>query len=94
MLLAILHGSIDQRCVLGLLGSREDQGGVGGGILGLVFANGSKVTRVADDSLQGVFVSVVSFVVVIITMMASFKNLQPALTLRSCGGASSVVMVG
>ena len=77
MLLAILYGSIDQRCVLGLLGSRKDQGGVGGGILGLVFANGSKVTRVANDGLQRVIVSVCPFVVVIITMMAFFKICSP-----------------
>ena len=40
VLLAVGDGSVDESGVLGLLGSGEDQGGVGGGILGLVLANG------------------------------------------------------
>lgn len=40
MLLAILDSGVNQLGVFRLLGSREDQGGVGGGILGLVLANG------------------------------------------------------
>lgn len=40
MLLAVLDSGVDQFGVFGLLGSREDQGGVGSGILGLVLANG------------------------------------------------------
>lgn len=46
------NGLVNELGVLGLLGGSEDQGRVGGGILGLVFANGSKVTGVADDNLE------------------------------------------
>lgn len=35
--------------VLGLLDGGEDQGGVGGGILGLVNGDGLEVSRVGDD---------------------------------------------
>jgi hypothetical protein len=52
MLLAPRNGGINELCVLGLLGGRENQGGVGGRILGLVLVDGRKVTRVADDSLR------------------------------------------
>lgn len=38
--LAVLNGGVDQLGVLGLLGSGQDQGRVGGGILGLVLADG------------------------------------------------------
>lgn len=51
MLLSVLNGLVDELGVLWLLGGGEDQGGVGGGILRLVFANGCEVTRVADDGL-------------------------------------------
>jgi hypothetical protein len=40
LLLTVGNGSVDEGGVLGLLGSSQDQGGVGGGILGLVLANG------------------------------------------------------
>ena len=40
LLLAVGNGLVDESGILGLLGSREDQGGVGGGILGLVLADG------------------------------------------------------
>lgn len=40
MLLGVVDCGVDQLGVLGLLGGREDQGGVGGGILGLVLADG------------------------------------------------------
>lgn len=40
VLLAVGDGGIHQRGVLGLLGCREDQGRVGGGILGLVLGDG------------------------------------------------------
>lgn len=49
--LAELDSSVDELGVLGLLGSGEDQGGVGGGILRLVLVNGSEVTRVANNDL-------------------------------------------
>ena len=53
--LAVLHtvgdGIVNELGVLGLLGSGEDEGGVGGGILRLVLANGGEVTGVADDGL-------------------------------------------
>lgn len=40
VLLAVGNGGIDESGVLGLLGSSQDQGGVGGGVLGLVLADG------------------------------------------------------
>lgn len=40
LLLAVGNSGIDQGGVLGLLGSSQDQGGVGSGILGLVLADG------------------------------------------------------
>lgn len=50
--LTLGDGGIDEAGVLGLLGGGEDQGGVGGGILRLVLANGGEVTGVADDDLN------------------------------------------
>lgn len=38
------NGSIDERGIFGLLGCSEDEGRVGGGVLGLVLCDGSKVT--------------------------------------------------
>lgn len=52
VLLAPRNGGVNELCVLGLLGGRENQGGVGGRILGLVLVDGRKVTRVADDGLR------------------------------------------
>jgi hypothetical protein len=52
VLLAVLDGGIDELGVLLLLRRGEDQGGVGGGILGVVLVDGRKVTRVADDDLD------------------------------------------
>jgi hypothetical protein len=53
--LTVLHtvcdSIVNELGVLGLLGSGEDERRVGGGILGLVLANGGEVTRVADDGL-------------------------------------------
>lgn len=42
LLLGVVDGNIDQLGVLGLLGSGENEGGVGGGILRLVLANGCR----------------------------------------------------
>lgn len=50
--LAVLDGGIDQLSILGLLGGGKDQGGVGRRILRVVFGDGRKVARVADDGLQ------------------------------------------
>lgn len=44
LLLGVGNGIVDELGVLGLLGGSQDQGRVGGGILRLVLANGSKVT--------------------------------------------------
>jgi hypothetical protein len=52
VVLAPRNGGINELCVLGLLGGRKNQGGVGGRILGLVLVDGRKVTRVADDGLR------------------------------------------
>lgn len=49
--LAVGNGSVDERGVVGLLRSSEDQGGVGGGILGVVLGDGGEVTGVADNGL-------------------------------------------
>jgi len=51
VLLAVGDSLVDELGVLGLLGGGEDEGGVGGGILRLVLANGGEVTGVADDGL-------------------------------------------
>lgn len=51
VLLAVGDSVVDELGVLGLLGGGEDEGGVGGGILRLVLANGGEVARVADDGL-------------------------------------------
>lgn len=40
LLLTVGNSSVNEGSVLGLLGSGQDQGGVGGGILGLVLADG------------------------------------------------------
>lgn len=44
--LAVLDSGVNQLGVFGLLGSREDQGRVGGGILGLVLANGCETSAI------------------------------------------------
>lgn len=59
MLLAIRDGLVDELGVFGLLGGGEDEGRVGGGVLRLVLADGGKVTRVADNGLEGELFSVV-----------------------------------
>ena len=51
VLLAVGDSLVDELGVLGLLRRGEDEGGVGGGILRLVLANGGEVTGVADDGL-------------------------------------------
>ena len=48
---AVGNGGIDELGVFGLLRGSEDKRRVGSSILGLVFGNGPKVTRVADDDL-------------------------------------------
>jgi hypothetical protein len=52
VLLAILDSAVDELGVLLLLGRGENQGRVGGRILGVVLGNGREVAGVADDSLQ------------------------------------------
>lgn len=47
LLLSVVDGNIDQLGVLGLLGGSEDEGGVGGGILRLVLANGYREMSVS-----------------------------------------------
>jgi hypothetical protein len=51
VLLAVSDSVVNELGIVGLLGGSQDQGRVGGSILGLVLVNGSKVTRVADDNL-------------------------------------------
>lgn len=53
VLLAVRNSDVNQLLVVGLFRGREDEGGVGGRILGLVLLDGRKVTRVGDDGLQG-----------------------------------------
>lgn len=50
--LAGLDSGINELGVVGLLGSSEDQGRVGSGILRLVLVNGSEVARVANNDLS------------------------------------------
>lgn len=42
LLLSVLNGDVHELGILGLLGGGEDQGRVGGGILGLVLGNGCR----------------------------------------------------
>jgi hypothetical protein len=51
VLLAVSDSVVNELGIVGLLGGSQDQGRVGGSILGLVLVNGSEVTRVADDNL-------------------------------------------
>lgn len=44
VLLAVLNSDVNQLGIFGLLGSCEDQGRVGGGILRLVLANGCEAS--------------------------------------------------
>lgn len=44
MALAVLNSDVNQLGVFGLLGCGEDERWVGGGILGLVFANGCGIS--------------------------------------------------
>ena len=53
VLLAILACIIQKLCIFGFLGSCEDQGWVGGGILGLILVDRGEITGVADDGLNG-----------------------------------------
>lgn len=46
VLLAVLDSGVNQLGVFGLLGGREDEGRVGGGILGLVLANGCETSAI------------------------------------------------
>lgn len=47
--LAVGNSSIDESGVLGLLGGSQDQGGVGGGILGLVLADSCVLLAIAHN---------------------------------------------
>lgn len=50
-LLGLSDGGVEESAVLGLLGGSENQGGVGGGILGLVLGHGSEVACCCQKSL-------------------------------------------
>jgi hypothetical protein len=52
LFLALLDGSVDQAGILGLLRSSQDQGGVGGSILRLVFANGCRAVNIGSKAEQ------------------------------------------
>lgn len=43
MVFAVFNGNVHQLSVFGFFGGSEDEGGICGGILRLVFSNGSKV---------------------------------------------------
>lgn len=51
-LLAVRNSGIDEAGVFRLLGRGQDQGGVGGGVLGLVFADGCDVMLVGHSTGQ------------------------------------------
>jgi len=50
MVFAICNGHIHQFGILGLLRCRQDERGVGCGILGLVFSDGCEIAGVTNDS--------------------------------------------
>ena len=52
--LGLSDGVVDQGRILGLLGGGEDEGGVGGGILGLVLANGCNSRQYGNSYGVGV----------------------------------------
>jgi len=52
MALAVLDGNVHQLGVFGLLGRREDEGRVGGGILGLVLVDGGKVACISGQDIK------------------------------------------
>ncbi len=49
MRLAVLNGNVDQLGIFSLLGCGENEGGVGGGILGLVFADGCGILVICSQ---------------------------------------------
>ena len=49
MVFAIFDGDVHQLGIFWLFGRSEDEGGICGSILWLVFSNGSKVARVTDN---------------------------------------------
>jgi len=51
--LAVLNSNVDELGIFGLLGSREDEGGVGGGILWLIFADGCGVSVIYPRIEEG-----------------------------------------
>jgi hypothetical protein len=51
--LAVLNSNVDKLSIFGLLGSREDEGGVGGGILWLIFADGCGVSVIYPRIEEG-----------------------------------------
>lgn len=53
MLLSVFNGGVNELAVLSLLRRNEDQGRVGGGILGLVLVDRGKVARIAHHDLLG-----------------------------------------
>jgi hypothetical protein len=55
VLLAVLDSGVDQLGVFGLLGSREDQGRVGGGILRLVLADGCETSAIILIAFRQLF---------------------------------------
>ncbi len=55
MFLAIRNGGIDQFGIFRFLRGGQDEGRIGGGILGLVFPYCRKIPRVTDDGGAGGF---------------------------------------
>lgn len=45
------NGGVQHSGVLGLLGGRENEGGVGGGVLGLVLANGCGIVSIGPEGI-------------------------------------------
>ena len=50
MILSVCNGNIHKLCVFWLFGRGENERGICGSILWLILSDGSKVTRVTDDS--------------------------------------------
>jgi hypothetical protein len=62
LLLAVGNSIVDELSIVGLLGGSEDQGGIGGGILGLVLGNGclSSVSALKWKDCESVLTSKVT----------------------------------
>jgi hypothetical protein len=98
--LGVGDSAVDQFLVLRHGGGLEDQGGVGGGILGLQAADGIDISGIADDDgvflelieLSGHFDAVVCNRFVLECKLLNFMGPIDCQRRYSCGGAVTVLV--